>query len=252
MATAIETIRVPIVETLVETLVEPPAPQNGNIVPAQMSNEELGEYVSSSAVGILKRLDVLKPYFEELWARFDRLQSGETINGCTTKTEFCDKILHRSRRSVNYILHGRTVKLEPPKVAVIDVKPAEEAATDRKCDCCGAEFESRRLMKAHRREQHLEEMEQRKQQALAAPSLREPVVESPIPSAAADSTSCLSLQNKDWMRPFRNRLHTICVNRSISLDQARSLATSMFRVTGLDQLTAEQWTSFRPTGSAGC
>jgi hypothetical protein len=78
-----------------------------------MSNEELGEYVASESVGILKRLDVLKPYFEELWKRFDELPKDETINGCATRTEFCNKILHRTRRSVQYILHGRTA---PPKI----------------------------------------------------------------------------------------------------------------------------------------
>jgi hypothetical protein len=78
------------------------------VLPERMSNEELGEYVASESVGILKRMDVLKPFFVELWKRFDRLKDGETIQGCRTRTEFCDKILHRTRRSVQYILHGRT------------------------------------------------------------------------------------------------------------------------------------------------
>jgi hypothetical protein len=84
------------------------------VLPTKMSNEELSEYVANESVGILKRLDVLKPYFEELWSRFDKLEKDETIQGCRTRTEFCEKILHRSRRSVQYILHGRTTPKSPP------------------------------------------------------------------------------------------------------------------------------------------
>jgi hypothetical protein len=116
-------------------------PTSGNIVPAKMSNEELGEYVASESVGVLKRMDVLRPYFEELWSRFDALQ-GETIQGCTTKTEFCEKILHRSRRSVNYILHGRPAPKSPvpagtpTTVPLPDSKPPEWLiwCIDHPCD----------------------------------------------------------------------------------------------------------------------
>jgi hypothetical protein len=72
-----------------------------------MSDEELGTYVAEQTIGVLRRLYELRPYYEELWRRFDALPSGATINGCKTRTEFCERILKRSVRSVQYALHGR-------------------------------------------------------------------------------------------------------------------------------------------------
>ena len=79
---------------------------HANIV-RSMSNEELGQFVAEGVVGILHRLDDLRPYYEELWCRFDALKDGETISGCKTRTEFCDRILKRSVRSIQYALNGR-------------------------------------------------------------------------------------------------------------------------------------------------
>jgi hypothetical protein len=83
------------------------------------------------SVGVLKRLDVLKPYFEELWSRFDKLKQGETIQDCRTRSEFCEKILKRSTRSVQYILYGRTTPKETPTTAgAAETVPAEESESD--------------------------------------------------------------------------------------------------------------------------
>ena len=97
------------------------------VLPAEMNSETLAEYVAKESVGILKRLDVLKPYFQELWKRFDALKEGEAINGCYTRTEFCEKVLHRSRRSVQYILYGRPA---PKPYEPTADKPLSELTND--------------------------------------------------------------------------------------------------------------------------
>jgi len=41
-----------------------------------------------------------------LWEEFDALADGETIMDCHTKTEYCEKVLGRTMRSVQYMLSG--------------------------------------------------------------------------------------------------------------------------------------------------
>ena len=75
--------------------------------PAAMSNDQLAACVSSLAIHICEKLDTLEPYVRELQARFTKKKSkGALISGCKTWTEFCDKVLGRSRRAVNYMLNG--------------------------------------------------------------------------------------------------------------------------------------------------
>jgi len=89
-----------------------------------MDSEALGRYVAESIAGVLRRLEDLRPYYEELWRRFDQLQDGETICGCVTRTEYCAKILHRSIRSVQFALYGRnTATKNPPSLAVFNPRP---------------------------------------------------------------------------------------------------------------------------------
>jgi protein gp37 len=74
-----------------------------------MQSEQIAEYVVKNGwVDVLVRLKQLKPYLEVLWDRFDDLKGTETIAGCRTKAEFCNKRLHRSIRAVQYMLYGRT------------------------------------------------------------------------------------------------------------------------------------------------
>ena len=76
-----------------------------------MQSEHLAEYVVTNGWGdVLVRLKQLKPYIEILWDRFDELKGTETIAGCRTKEEFCEKRLNRSIRAVQYMLYGRTPK----------------------------------------------------------------------------------------------------------------------------------------------
>jgi len=70
--------------------------------PRQMKSEALGIYVRDELHGVAQKLIELKPYIAEVWRR---LESGETILGCTTKKQFC-KLVKRDPRTVRYMLAG--------------------------------------------------------------------------------------------------------------------------------------------------
>jgi hypothetical protein len=70
-----------------------------------MQDDELGHYCADGLVGIVRRVGELKPYFVDLWRRFD---AGHTILGCRTRTEYCDKVLNCCIRRVQQIIYGRT------------------------------------------------------------------------------------------------------------------------------------------------
>jgi hypothetical protein len=54
----------------------------------------------------LKKLIELRPMITQLRQHFMKLKSGETIAGCRTWTEYCEKVLHRSDRRVRQIMGG--------------------------------------------------------------------------------------------------------------------------------------------------
>jgi hypothetical protein len=54
----------------------------------------------------LKKLTELRPMITELRQHFMKLKSGETIAGCRTWTEYCEKVLRRSDRRVRQIMGG--------------------------------------------------------------------------------------------------------------------------------------------------
>jgi hypothetical protein len=70
-------------------------------------SEKLGKFIADQTTGVLRHLEELRPYYEELWKRFDDLPKGNKILDCSTRTEYCEKILHRSIRSVQFALYGR-------------------------------------------------------------------------------------------------------------------------------------------------
>ena len=117
---------------------------DANIV--RLSNDELGTYIQNSTLGILRRLDDLRPYYVELWKRFDELKDGETICGCTTRKQYCDDILKRSIRSVQYAINGRP---ESPK----PVLPAP-SHNELTCPVCSDVLPSRNKLGTHIRETH--------------------------------------------------------------------------------------------------
>lgn len=52
-----------------------------------------------------------------LWREFARLAPGQTIMGCATKTEYCDRIIGRSMRAIQYLIGGGNHKRERETVS---------------------------------------------------------------------------------------------------------------------------------------
>lgn len=86
-------------------------PAQCRVLAQGMKSEELAEHVAKNGWGdVLVKLGQLKPYVEVLWDRFGGLKGKDTIAGCRTKREFCEKRLNRSIRAVQFMLYGRTPK----------------------------------------------------------------------------------------------------------------------------------------------
>lgn len=82
---------------------------NGNRHPSpeSMSDEGLGTFVAVNLENLAVAAETLKPYYLELRERFAKKESkSATINGCRTWDEYCNKVLERTRRAVNYFLAG--------------------------------------------------------------------------------------------------------------------------------------------------
>jgi hypothetical protein len=75
--------------------------------PKAMSSEALVLHIQNETVGVLRRISELRPFYVELWARFERLPMSGKIMGCSTRTEFARDVLHRSMKSIQYALYGR-------------------------------------------------------------------------------------------------------------------------------------------------
>jgi uncharacterized Zn-finger protein len=68
--------------------------------------EALAQRVADVVNGAFTKLAAAKDDIDNLWIEFRFLPKGETIMGCATKTEFCEKVLGRSIRAVQYMLDG--------------------------------------------------------------------------------------------------------------------------------------------------
>lgn len=105
------------------------------------------EALAQKVAAAFARLADHKDDIQRLWVEFENLQSGETIMGCSTKTEFCEKVLGRSIRAVRYMLdggnhnRGETVSL---------------GGTPTDCPKCGEHFPSKSKLKKHLRREHPE------------------------------------------------------------------------------------------------
>jgi hypothetical protein len=79
--------------------------------PAQLQTDTstaAREALAQKVAAAFARLADHKEDIERLWQEFASLQDGETIMGCATKTEFCERVLGRSIRAIQYLLNGRT------------------------------------------------------------------------------------------------------------------------------------------------
>ena len=72
----------------------------------QVDREALAKRVVEQVRLVGASLKDLETDIRALWEEFERLQDGETIMGCRTKGEFCDRILGRTPRAVQYMLKG--------------------------------------------------------------------------------------------------------------------------------------------------
>ena len=87
--------------------------------------EALAQRVASAFAKLVDHADDIR----QLWLEFENLSAGETIMGCTTKSQFCERVLGRSIRAVQYLLNGRTepqpareqCSPEPEAVECVDV-----------------------------------------------------------------------------------------------------------------------------------
>ncbi len=74
--------------------------------PSYSEAENLARRVLARMDSLAAKLRNLEADIRQLWVEFDKLQDGETILGCATKKEFCEKKLHRTPRAVQYMLAG--------------------------------------------------------------------------------------------------------------------------------------------------
>jgi hypothetical protein len=74
---------------------------------AAADREALAQKVASAFQAAFSKLIEHKTDIERLWQEFESLKVGEVIMGCRTKSEFCENVLHRSMRAVQYLVYGR-------------------------------------------------------------------------------------------------------------------------------------------------
>ncbi len=68
--------------------------------------ENLARNIISRMDSMTAKLKNLEDDIRKLWAEFDKLKAGETILGCATKKEFCERKLNRTPRAIRYMLAG--------------------------------------------------------------------------------------------------------------------------------------------------
>lgn len=83
---------------------------------AREAREALAQRVLAAFTAAFAKLAEHKDDIAALWVEFENLSTGDTIMGCRTKTEFCEKVLGRSIRAVQYLLNGRTEPKSVPPV----------------------------------------------------------------------------------------------------------------------------------------
>jgi hypothetical protein len=72
----------------------------------EQERDKLREALAKKVAKGFRALKDIADDVRQLWAEFDALADGETIMDCHTKTEYCEKVLGRSMRSVQYMLVG--------------------------------------------------------------------------------------------------------------------------------------------------
>jgi len=75
--------------------------------PIKLDDEQLAAFVADGAVKVAVFCEALKPFYFELRERFHNKKSKKVfIYGCKSWNEYCEKVLDRTRRALNYWLAG--------------------------------------------------------------------------------------------------------------------------------------------------
>ena len=125
--------------------------------PAEMRARSILSRIDS----ISAKLKTLESDIRLLWIDFDNLKADETILGCATKKEFCEKKLHRTPRAIQYMLSGgnpnnadrsEIISLPQASEPIVEI-PTPNPVT---CTCpdCGQPFPSRNQLKKHGQSEH--------------------------------------------------------------------------------------------------
>jgi hypothetical protein len=67
--------------------------------------ENLARHIISRMDSVAAKLKSLEDEIRRLWLEFDKLKAGETILGCATKKEFCERKLNRTPQAIRYMLN---------------------------------------------------------------------------------------------------------------------------------------------------
>jgi hypothetical protein len=77
--------------------------------------ENLARRIIARMESVSAKLRSLEDDIRKLWTEFDKLKPGETILGCATKKEFCERKLNRTPRTVQYLLAGQSNPADRPR-----------------------------------------------------------------------------------------------------------------------------------------
>jgi hypothetical protein len=98
--------------------------------------ENLARNIISRMDSVTAKLKNLEDDIRRLWLEFDKLKSDETILGCATKKEFCERKLNRTPRAVRYMLDGGNLSNQRTEeiISPIPAPPAEPSQYAAKAD----------------------------------------------------------------------------------------------------------------------
>jgi hypothetical protein len=98
--------------------------------------ENLARNIISRMDSVTAKLKSLEDDIRKLWVEFDKLKAGETILGCATKKEFCERKLNRTPQAVRYMLNP---ELRTSKQCLLpELRHSESADEDTEQDDPGA------------------------------------------------------------------------------------------------------------------
>ena len=83
--------------------------------PSYTPAEMRARSIISRLDSVCAKLKTLEDDIRILWVDFDNLKDGETILGCATKKEFCEKKLQRTPRTIQYLLAGQSNSNDRPR-----------------------------------------------------------------------------------------------------------------------------------------